>query len=186
MTPEELKSWLDKTLTAVSGASVLSNASAREVARHALKSLFSLTGNNLEASLQAVQKIDDFAIRRRLLEVFRRSYVETAASFTSEIFFRAGSFSNLDFADAFDKDLLHLWRLAEKDIIKFETLTKSYPNATRIRLNKRLRSQDFKRKQRIQYAVGRTFSNDGNGVSPIINVVAFLIFIAFLIMMLDQ
>ena len=41
-------------------------------------------------------------------------------------------------------------------------------------------------KQRIQYAVGRTFSNDGNGVSPIINVAAFLIFIAFIIMMLDQ
>ena len=125
MTPEELQSWIDKTLTAVGGAVVLSHASAREVARHALKSLFSLTGNDREASLQAVQKIDDFAVRRRLLEVFRRSYVETSASFTSEIFFRAGSLSNADFADAFDKDLLSLWRHAGQDRAQFDALIKT-------------------------------------------------------------
>ena len=42
MTTEELQGWLDKTSTAVSGAAVLSNDSSREVARHALKSLFVL------------------------------------------------------------------------------------------------------------------------------------------------
>ena len=182
MTTEELQGWLDKTLTAVSGAAVLSNDSSREVARHALKSLFSLTGNDRDASLQAVQKIDDFSVRRRLMEVFRRSYIETTAPFTSEIFFQTGSFTNPDFTDIFDRDLLYLWRHAGKDIVKFETLIKTYPNASRIRLNKRLRSQAFKRKQRVQYVVGRSFANS-NGVSTTTNILALLIFIAFIVMM---
>lgn len=186
MTPEELQGWLDKTLTAVSGASVLSNVSAREVARHALKSLFSLTGNDHEASLRAVQKIDDFSVKRRLMEVFRRSYVETAAPFTSEIFFQTGSFSNVEFSETFDKELLNLWHHAERDFDKFQALVRSYPNAARIRLIQRLTSQAFKRKRRIRYAVGRSFSNDSNAVSPIINVLAVIMFIAFIIVMFDQ
>ena len=186
MTPEELQGWLDKTLTAVSGAAVLSNVSAREVARHALKSLFSLTGNDHEASLRAVQKIEDFSVKRRLMEVFRRSYVETAAPFTSEIFFQTGSFSNVKFAETFDNELLNLWHHAERDLDKFQALARSYPNAARIRLIQRLTSQDFKRKRRIRYAVGRSFSNYSNAVSPIINVLAVIMFIAFIIVMFDQ
>ncbi len=186
MTSEELQGWLDKTLTAVSGAAVLSNASAREVARHALKSLFRLTGNDHVASLQAVQQIDNFSVRRRLMEVFRRSYVETAASFTSEIFFQTGSFSNVEFAETFDNELLKLWHHAERDMDKFQALARSYPNAARIRLIKRLTSQAFKRKRRIRYAVGRSFSNDGNAVSPIIYVLAFIIFVVFIIVMFKQ
>ena len=183
MTTEELQGWLDKTLTAVSGAAVLSNDSSREVARHALRSLFILTGNDRDASLQAVQKIDDFSVRRRLMEVFRRSYVETTAPFTSEIFFQTGSFSNVKFADTFDNELLTLWHHAERDTNKFRALVQSYPNAARVRLIQRLTSQTFKRKRRIQYAVGRSFSHVGNGASPIINVLAILIFIAFIIIM---
>ena len=186
MTTEELQGWLDKTSTAVSGAAVLSNDSSREVARHALKSLFSITGNDRDLSLQAVQKIDDFSVRRRLMEVFRRSYVETTAPFTAEIFFQPGSFSNVKFAETFDNELLSLWHHAERDTDKFRALVRSYPNAARIRLIQRLTSQAFKRKRRIQYAVGRSFSNDGNGASPIINVLAILMFIAFIIIMFDQ
>ena len=186
MTPEELQSWIDKTLTAVGGAVVLSHASAREVARHALKSLFNLTGNDRKASLQAVQKIDDFAVRRRLLEVFRRTYIETSASFTSEIFFCAGSFSNADFADAFDKDLLSLWRHAGQDRAQFDALIKTYPNAARLRITKRLTSQAFLRKRRIRYAVGGAFSSSGAGTPPIINVLAILIFVALIVIMFGQ
>ena len=183
MTPEEEQSWINKTLTAVGGAAVLSHASAREVSRHALKSLFSLTENDREASLLAVQKIDDFAVRRRLMEVFRRSYVETAAPFTSEIFFRAGSFSNKDFANAFDTDLLHLWRDAGQDRTKFDALIKPYPNAARVRIIKRLSSQTFLRKRRIQYAVGGAFSSPGTGTSSMVNFLAVLTFIALIIIM---
>ena len=186
MTPEEQQSWTDKTLTAVGGASVLSHASAREVARHALKSLFSLTENDSEVSLQAVQKIDEFPVKRRLMEVFRRSYVETAAPFTSEIFFRAGSFSNVDFANAFDTDLLHLWRHAGKDRAQFDALIKNYPNAARIRIIKRLTSQAFLRKRRIRYAVRGAFPSSGVGTSQIINVLAILIFTALILVMLSQ
>ena len=185
LTPDEQKSWTDKTLTAVGGAAVLSHASAREVSRHALKSLFSLTENDREASLQAVQKIDDFAVKRRLMEVFRRSYVETAASFTSEIFFRSGSFSNTDFCYAFDKDLLHLWRHAGQDRVQFDALIKTYPNAARIRISKRLTSQAFQRKRRIRYAVGGAFSSSGSGASSMINGLAILIFIALIVVMFD-
>jgi hypothetical protein len=186
MTPEEQQSWTDKTLTAVGGAAVLSHASAREVSRHALKSLFSLTNNDREASLLAVQEIDDFAVRRRLMEVFRRSYIETAAHFTSEIFFRAGSFSNTDFAKAFDTDLLHLWRNAGRDRVQFDALIKPYPNAARVRIIKRLNSQTFLRKRRIQYAVGGAFSSPGAGTSAIINYLAILIFIALIVIMFDR
>ncbi|MGB0521157.1 MAG: hypothetical protein ACPGKU_09060, partial [Candidatus Puniceispirillaceae bacterium] len=76
MTPQQIESWIDKTTTAVSGAAVLSQASGREVARHALKNLFVLTDRDQSASLQIVQQISDFAVRRRLLEVFRQSFVE--------------------------------------------------------------------------------------------------------------
>ena len=186
MTPEEQQSWTDKTLTAVGGAAVLSHASAREVARHALKSLFSLTENDREQSLQAVQKIDDFAVRRRLMEVFRRSYVETSACFTSEIFFRTGSFSNVDFANAFDTDLLHLWRYSGQDRTKLDALINTYPNAARIRIIKRLSSQAFLRKRRIRYAVGGAFSSSAISTSPIINILAILIFIALVVIMFDH
>ena len=186
MSPEEQQSWTDKTLTAVGGASVLSHASAREVARHALKSLFSLTGNDHEASLQAVKSIDEFSVRRRLMEVFRRSYIETSTSFTSEIFFRAESFSNPDFADAFDKDLLSLWRHAGQDRAQFDALIMTYPNAARIRMAKRLTSQAFLRKRRIRYSVGGAFSSSGTGTSPMINVLAILIFIALIVIMFGQ
>ena len=186
MMPEEQQSWTDKTLTAVGGASVLSHASAREVARHALKSLFSLTENDSEVSLQAIQKIDDLPVKRRLLEVFRRSYVETAAPFTSEIFFRAGSFSNADFANAFDTDLLRLWRFSGKDRAQFNALIKNYPNASRVRIIKRLTSQAFLRKRRIRYAVGGAFSSSGENTSPIINVLVILIFIALIVIFFDQ
>ena len=186
MTSEEQQSWTDKTLTAVGGAGTLSHASAREVARHALKSLFSLTGNDLEASLQAVKKIDDITVRRRLMECFRRSYVETSSSFTSAIFFRMDSFSNVDFADAFDKDLLSLWRHAGQDRAQFDALIKTYPNAARIRITKRLTSQAFLRKRRIRYAVGGAFSSSGTGTSPMINVLAILIFIALIVIMFGQ
>lgn len=180
MTSEEQQSWTDKTLTAVGGAGTLSHASAREVARHALKSLFSLTGNDLEASLQAVKKIDDITVRRRLMECFRRSYVETSSSFTSAIFFRMGSFSNSDFADAFDKDLLYLWRHAGQDKVRFDELIQNYPNMARIRISKRLTSQAFLRKRRIQYAVKSAFSTSSNGTSPIANVLAVSIFLVIM------
>lgn len=183
MTPKEQQSWTDKTLTAVGGAAVLSNESAREVARHALKSLFSLTKNDREASLLAVQKIDDFAVRRRLMEVFRRSYVEAAAPFTSEIFFRAGSFSNTDFANAFDTDLLQLWRYVGQDKVQFYSLVNTYPNAARIRIIKRLSSQAFLRKRRIRYAVGGVFSSPVTGTSLMINFLAILMFIALIVIM---
>ncbi|MCH1515780.1 MAG: hypothetical protein L7U52_03620, partial [Alphaproteobacteria bacterium] len=121
-----------------------------------------------------------------LMEVFRRSYVETAAPFTSEIFFRAGSFSNADFANAFDTDLLRLWRHAGQDRAKFDVLIKAYPNAARIRIIKRLTSQAFLRKRRIRYAVGGTFSSSGAVTSPIINVLAILIFVALIVLVLGQ
>jgi len=186
MTPEEQQSWTDKTLTAVGGASVLSHASAREVARHALKSLFSLTGNDHEASLQAVKSIDDFSVRRRLMEVFRRSYIETSPSFTSEIFFHTGSFSNADFADAFDSHLLHLWRHAGQDRTRFDALIQNYPNMARIRITKRLTSQAFLRKRRIRYGVRSVFSPSDNSKSPIINIMAILIFIMLIVIAFDQ
>ena len=103
------------------------HVSSREVARHALTALFQMTNNDSAASLVVVQKISDFPVRRRLLEVFRRSFVEVSAPFTSPIFFQQGSFSNVDFADAFDRDLLLLWRQAEQDRTRFNALIEAYP-----------------------------------------------------------
>jgi hypothetical protein len=120
------------------------------------------------------------------MEVFRRSYVETVAPFTSEIFFRAGSFSNTDFANAFDTDLLHLWRDAGQDRTKLDALIKPYPNAARVRIIKRLSSQAFLRKRRVRYAVGGAFSSSAISTSPITNILAILIFIALVVIMFDH
>jgi hypothetical protein len=186
MTPEQQENWMDKTITAVGGAAVLSQASSREVARHALTALFCMTNNDSAASLAVVQKISDFPVRRRLLEVFRRSYVEVSAPFTSPIFFQQGSFSNLDFADAFDRDLLLLWRQAEGDRARFDALVANYPNAARVRITKRLTSQAFLRKRRIRYAVRGVFSSSGTSTSPIINILVILIFIMLIVVIFDQ
>ena len=186
ITPEQQKDWIEKTITAVGGAAVLSQASSREVARHALTALFRITNNDSAASLAVVQEISDFPVRRRLLEVFRRSFVEGTASFTSPIFFQQGSFSNVDFADAFDRDLLILWRRAEGDRTRFNALIAGYPNAARVRITKRLTSQAFLRKRRIRYAVGGVFSSTGTSTSPIINILAILIFIILILVMFDQ
>ena len=86
MVSAEIQSWTDKTITAVSGTLVLSQESSRDVARHALKKLFALTNNELDASLKIIQEINDFSVRRRLLEVFRQSFVEASEDFTSPLF----------------------------------------------------------------------------------------------------
>ena len=186
MTPEQQENWVDKTITAVGGAAVLSQASSREVARHALTALFRMTNNDSAASLAMVQKISDFPVRRRLLEVFRRSFVEVSAPFTSPIFFQQGSFSNVDFADAFDRDLLLLWRQAEQDRTRFNALIEAYPNAARIRIIKRLTSNEFARKRRIRYAVRGAFSRPDGASNAFISFLALLIFLTLLVIAFDQ
>ena len=185
MTPEQQENWIEKTITAVGGAAVLSHASSREVARHALTALFRMTNNDSAASLAMVQKISDFPVRRRLLEVFRRSFVEVSASFTSPIFFQQGSFSNVDFADAFDRDLLLLWRQAEQDRTRFNALIEDYPNAARIRIIKRLNSTEFARKRRIRYAVKGVFSRPDGASNAFISFLALLIFLTLLVIAFD-
>jgi hypothetical protein len=185
MTPQQIESWVDKTVTAVSGAAVLSQASGREVARHALKNLFILTGRDQSASLQIVQKISDFAVRRRLLEVFRQSFVEASSSFTSPIFFQPGDFSNSHFADAFDRDLLNLWRHSGKDLSQFNELIKGYPNGARARIQKRLFSKEFAQKRRIRYAVNGVFARREGVSNAYISLLAMLIFLALLIIAFD-
>ena len=185
MTPEQQENWIEKTVTAVGGAAVLSQASSREVARHALAALFRLTDNDSAASLKAVQQISDFPVRRRLLEVFRRSFVEVSASFTSPVFFQQGSFSNADFADAFDRDLLLLWRQAGKDRTRFNALIEAYPNAARIRINKRLISAEFARKRRIRHAVRGVFARPDGASNAFISFLALLIFLTLLVIAFD-
>jgi hypothetical protein len=180
MTPQQIESWIDKTTTAVSGAAVLSQASGREVARHALKNLFVLTERDESASLQIVQQISDFAVRRRLLEVFRQSFVEVSSSFASPIFFQLG-----DFADAFDRDLLRLWRHAGQDRARFNELLHSYPNGARIRILKRLASREFAKKRRIRYVVNGVFAQGAGASNAFISLVALLIFLALLIIAFD-
>ena len=185
MTPEQQESWIEKTITAVGGAAVLSQASSREVARHALTALFRMTNNDSAASLAMVQKIADFPVRRRLLEVFRRSFVEVSDSFTSPIFFQQGSFSNVDFADAFDRDLLLLWRQAEQDRTLFNKLIEGYPNAARIRITKRLTSSEFARKRRIRYTVKGVLSRPDGASNAFISLLALLIFLTLLVIAFD-
>ena len=185
MTPQQIESWIDKTTTAVSGAAVLSQASGREVARHALKNLFVLTERDQSASLQIVQQISDFAVRRRLLEVFRQSFVEVSSSFASPIFFQPGDFADSHFADAFDRDLLHLWRHAGQDRARFNELLHSYPNGARIRILKRLASKEFAKKRRIRYVVNGVFAQGAGASNAFISLLALLIFLALLIIVFD-
>ena len=185
MTPEQQENWIEKTITAVGGAAVLSQASSREVARHALTALFRMTNNDSAASLAMVQKISNFPVRRRLMEVFRRSFVEVSAPFTSPIFFQQGSFSNVDFADAFDSDLLLLWRKAEQDRTRFNALIEAYPNAARIRIIKRLTSTEFARKRRIRHAVKGVFSRPDGASNAFISFLALLIFLTLLVTAFD-
>ena len=185
MTPQQIESWIDKTTTAVGGAGVLSQESGREVARHALKSLFELTNKDQSASLQIVQQISDFSVRRRLLEVFRQSFVETSSSFTSPIFFQLGDFADSHFADAFDRDLLNLWRHAGQDRAPFNDILQSYPNGARIRILKRLASREFAKKRRIRYVVNGVFAQGAGASNAFISLLALLIFLALLIIVFD-
>jgi len=185
MVSELQQSWIDRTITAVGGASVLSQASAREVARHALHDLFTLTGRDMDTSLQVVQQISDFTVRRRLMEMFRRSFVEVSAPFTSEVFFRTDSFSDEHFADLFDRELLVLWRRAGHDRARFDVLIQPYPNAARARIVKRLTSQAFARKRRIRTAVQGVLSNGGGASNSLITLLALLIFLVLLIITFD-
>jgi len=185
MTPQQIESWIDKTITAVSGAAVLSQASGREVARHALKNLFVLTGGEQSTSLQVVQQISDFAVRRRLLEVFRQSFVEASSSFTSPNFFQPGDFADSHFADAFDRDLLHLWRHAGQDRARLNKILHSYPNGARIRIIKRLASKEFAKKRRIRHVVNGVFAQGTGASNGFISLLALLIFLALLIIAFD-
>ena len=185
MTPQQIEIWIDKTTTAVSGAVVLSQASGREVSRHALKNLFVLTGRDQSASLQIVQQISDFAVRRRLLEVFRQSFVEAYSSFASPIFFQSGDFADSHFADAFDQDLLHLWRHAGQDRTRFNEILHSYPNGARVRILKRLASREFAKKRRIRHVVNGVFAQGAGASNGFISLLALLIFLALLIIVFD-
>ena len=185
MTPQQIESWIDKTTTAVGGAGVLSQESGREVARHALKSLFELTNKDQSASLQIVQQISDFAVRRRLLEVFRQSFVEAYSTFASPIFFQSGDFADSHFADAFDQDLLHLWRHAGQDRTRFNEILHSYPNGARVRILKRLASREFAKKRRIRHVVNGVFAQGAGASNGFISLLALLIFLALLIIVFD-
>lgn len=185
MVSAEIQSWTDKTITAVSGTLVLSQESSRDVARHALKKLFALTNNELDASLKIIQEIHDFSVRRRLLEVFRQSFVEASEDFTSPLFFQSGDFSNARFAEDFDQDLLRLWRHSGSDRKRLNNIIKNYPNAARIRILKRLTSREFEKKRRIRYAVNRAFSQSAQTSSGFTTLILLIIFLAFLIIMFD-
>ena len=84
-TPNE-KVWLEQAETAVAGASILSNESARDVSKHALRKLFKLTNNDPELSLNLVKQIKDFSARRHLMEMFRRTLVEVSSDNIPETF----------------------------------------------------------------------------------------------------
>ena len=185
MNPQQIQIWIDKTMTAVSGAAVLSQSSGREVARHALKNLFELTNGDASASLQVVRQISDFAVRRRLLEVFRQSFVETSSVFTSQIFFEPGDFSDNRFSEAFDQDLLILWRETGRDAKLLNEAIKNYPNAARIRIKNRLKSKEFNEKRRIRHAVKTAFSHANSQSNGLVTLMALAIFLALLIIMFD-
>ena len=186
MTPQQIESWIDKTTTAVGGAGGLSQESGREVARHALKSLFELTNKDQSASLQIVQQISDFAVRRRLLEVFRQSFVEVLPSFTSPIFFKAGDFADENYAYEFDRCLLILWQRAKGNKASFDKLIENYPNASRCRLSKRLESRDFLKKKRVRYVVQKNLLNNDDTSKLIINIFALLIFFILLLLIFKK
>ena len=185
MTPQQIQIWIDKTMTAVSGAAVLSQSSGREVARHALKNLFVLTNRDESASLQVVRQISDFAVRRRLLEVFRQSFVETSSVFTSQIFFQSGDFSDNRFSEAFDQDLLILWRQSGRDPKRLNEAINGYPNAARIRIIKRFKSKEFSKKRRVRYAMKTAFSQANAPSNGLVTLMALSIFLALLVIMFD-
>ena len=185
MANEQIEDWKNRTITAVSGAVVLSQASGREVARHALKSLFLLTKEDRIASLNIINQIDNFSVRRRLLEIFRQSFVEASSSFTSPVFFQPGDFSDSHFADAFDRDLLILWRHLGQNRARFDEVMQSYPNAARIRILKRLNSRAFAKKRRIRYVVNGVFPKGAGPSNAFISFIALIIFLALLIIAFD-
>ena len=91
----------------------------------------------------------------------------------------------MDFADAFDRDLLILWRYAEQDETRFNVLIAAYPNATRTRISKRLTSQAFLRKGRIRYVVKGGFIPGVETSNTFISLLALLIFLALLLIAFD-
>jgi len=184
MTPEQQLQWQERTATAVSGASVLSQLSAREVARHALKELFVLTQGDYQKSLSVIQKIGDFSVRRRLLEMFRRGFVDASENFKSDIFFKRGQFKDPKFADAFDNDLLELRRQSAGSEEKLQALISHYPLWVQRQIRLRLGSRAFARKRRIRQA-GTVFNAPGMVSNHFINLLALIIFIGLLIIAFD-
>ncbi len=91
----------------------------------------------------------------------------------------------MDFADAFDRDLLLLWRQAEQDRTHFNALIEDYPNAARIRIIKRLTSTEFARKRRIRHAVKGVFRGQ---MAPLTPLSAFCLanFSTLLVIAFDQ
>ena len=179
MTPEE-KIWLEQAETAVAGASILSNESARDVSKHALRELFKLTKNNTEQSLNLVRQIKDFSARRHLMEMFRRTLVEVSSSNVPAILLDTGSLTDPIFANKFDRELLNLWRSIGKEPKKFEKIVGSFPNAARVRILNRLNSRAFKRRRKIHYVVDNSLFSDGGRNSKTINLLTLLIFLIFL------
>jgi len=185
MAIKEQTQWAQRTITAISGAAVLSQASARDVARHAVRDLLAASAGNQETALAAIRAIDDFAVRRRLLEVFRRCSVEQSENFSSELFFKKGDFSDKTYADAFDADLLALWRQSGRDQANVMRLISLYPLVIRNRIMKRLVSPEFAKKRRIRYGVGTVLNGDGPVSAHMINIIALLIFLALLALILS-
>ena len=179
MTPNE-KVWLEQAETAVAGASILSNESARDVSKYALRELFKLTNNDPELSLNLVKQIKDFSARRHLMEMFRRTLVEVSSDNIPEILLDSGNFEDKIFANQFDRELLILWRKSGKEPKKIQRLVSTFPNAARIRILKRLNSIEFQKKRKIRYVVNNSLFANREKNSKIINLVTIVIFIAFL------
>ena len=148
--PEQLEQWVNNAVVALSASMVFGRDKASQIAQPLLLTLFTLTSNDFKKALETIVKINDFSVKRILLEQFKYCYIVNTGSGDLLALVSKVDFSSQRMSDEYDSVLLKLYNENDKDFELVSESLNSLPiKAKRVAL-KRLHSEEFKQFKKVK------------------------------------
>lgn len=146
---EGIKKWLSSSLVSLSASMVFGRVSAGEIAKVHLKELFSIVENDYDIALQTVYSIQDFSVKRVLLEHFRHCFILISGDADFKILLEKIDFSQRQKALEYDRALLKITKGNGYNELDLTTKLVSLPITSKRAALNRLNHPDFKRHKKV-------------------------------------
>ena len=148
--PEQLEQWVNNAAVALSASMVFGRDKASQIAQPLLFTLFTLTSNDFKKALETIVKINDFSVKRILLEQFKYCYIVNTGSGDLLALVSKVDFSSQRMSDEYDSVLLKLYNENDKDFTLLSESLSSLPIKARRVALKRLHSEEFKQFKKVK------------------------------------